>query len=115
MIGLYIINYFFGFDYEFDKLPSLRIWLFYIFTVTVIRAVSFDSILPEYATTTFSQYISLRLLKLIGFIATIWAIHFISEYTNDKFSALLDVYSCNFASIFKPRHQPIFKSFYYCE
>ena len=61
MIGLYIINYFFGFDYEFDKLPSLRIWLFYIFCVTVIRAVSFDSILPEYATTTFSQYITLRL------------------------------------------------------
>ena len=80
MIGLYIINYFFGFDYEFDKLPSLRIWLFYIFCVTVIRAVSFDSILPEYATTTFSQYITLRLLKLLGFIAGIWAIHFINDH-----------------------------------
>ena len=84
MIGLYIINYFFGFDYEFDKLPSLRIWLFYIFCVTVIRAVSFDSILPEYATTTFSQYITLRLLKLLGFIAAIWSIHFINDHLNKE-------------------------------
>ena len=84
MIGLYIINYFFGFDYEFDELPSLRIWLFYIFCVTVIRAVSFDSILPEYATTTFSQYITLRLLKLLGFIAAIWAIHFINDHLNKE-------------------------------
>lgn len=84
IIGLYIFNYFFGYDYEFDELPSLRIWLFYIFSITVVRALSFDAILPEYATTTFSQYISLRLLKLIGFIATIWAIHFISEYVNKE-------------------------------
>ena len=84
MIGLYIINYFFGFDYEFDALPSLRIWLFYIFSVTVIRAISFDSILPEYATTTFSQYIILRLLKLLGFIAAIWAIHFINDHLNKE-------------------------------
>ena len=84
MIVLYIINYFFGFDYEFDDLPSLRIWLFYIFCVTVIRAASFDSILPEYATTTFSQYITLRLLKLLGFITAIWAIHFINDHLNKE-------------------------------
>jgi len=82
IITLYIFNYFFGYDFEFDEIPSLRIWLFYIFSITIIRAVSFDSMLPEYATTTFSQYISLRLLKLIGFVTTIWAIHLISQHTN---------------------------------
>ena len=82
IISLYIFNYFFGYDFEFDEIPSLRIWLFYIFSITIIRAVSFDSMLPEYATTTFSQYISLRLLKLLGFVTTIWAIHLISQHTN---------------------------------
>ena len=82
IIGLFIFNYFFGYDYEFDELPSLKIWLFYIFSITVIRALSFDNTLPEYATTTFTQYISLRLLKLFGFIAVIWAVHLISNYLN---------------------------------
>jgi len=84
IISLYIFNYFFGYDFEFDEIPSLRIWLFYIFSITTIRALSFDSILPEYATTTFSQYISLRLFKLLGFVTTIWAIHLISQYTNKE-------------------------------
>jgi len=84
MIGIYIFNYFFGYDYEFDEIPSLRIWLFYIFSITVIRAVSFDSLIPEYATTTFTQYIILRLLKLLGFIAAIWAIHLISNHLNKE-------------------------------
>ncbi len=84
IISLYFFNYFFGFDYEFDEVPSLRIWLFYIFSITIIRALSFDSMLPEYATTTFSQYISLRLLKLFGFVTIIWAIHLIGQYTNKE-------------------------------
>ena len=36
--------------------------------------------MPEYTTTTFSQYISLRLLKLLGFIVAIWAVHLINVY-----------------------------------
>ena len=84
IIGLFIFNYFFGYDYEFDELPSLKIWLFYIFSITVIRALSFDNTLPEYATTTFTQYISLRLLKLFGFIAVIWAVHLISNHLNTE-------------------------------
>ena len=100
IISLYIFNYFFGFDYEFDEVPSLRIWLFYIFSITVIRALSFDSILPEYATTTFSQYISLRLLKLLGFVATIWAIHLIGQYTNKEKIIEYVVYVALIVSLF---------------
>ena len=84
MIGLFIFNYFFGYHYEFDELPSLKIWLFYIFSITIIRALSFDNMIPDYATTTFTQYILLRLLKLFGFIATIWAVHLISNHLNKK-------------------------------
>ena len=79
IISLYFFNYFFGYDFEFDEVPSLRIWIFYIFSITIIRALSFDTMLPEYATTTFSQYILLRLLKLFGFVTTIWAIHLLSQ------------------------------------
>ena len=84
VISLYVINYFFGYDYEFDKLASLRIWIFYLFLVTAIRAISFDQSLPEYATTTFNQYISLRFLKLLSFLVAIWAIHLINEYKSKE-------------------------------
>ena len=40
--------------------------------------------MPEYATTTFSQYISLRILKLLGFIVAIWAVHLINVYLNKE-------------------------------
>ena len=84
VISIYVINYFFGYDYEFDKLASLRIWIFYLFLVTAIRAISFDQSLPEYATTTFNQYISLRFLKLLSFLVAIWAIHLINEYKSKE-------------------------------
>tara|TARA_B100000029_G_C17574324_1_gene957664 strand:+ start:250 stop:1629 length:1380 start_codon:yes stop_codon:yes gene_type:complete len=80
LISSYVFNYFFGFNYEFNELPSLRIWIFYLFIVTIFRALSFDQIMPEYTTTTFSQFISLRLLKLIGFIVAIWAVHLINVH-----------------------------------
>ncbi len=80
IIGLYIINYYFGFEFEFDELPSLRIWLFYLSIVTLVRALSFNKLLPEFATTTFFEYISLRLIKLLIFITAIWAIHLLNKY-----------------------------------
>ena len=80
IIGLYIVNYYFGSDFEFDELPSLRIWLFYLTIVTLVRAFSFNRSLPEYATTTFFEYISLRLVKLLTFITAIWLIHLFSKY-----------------------------------
>ena len=80
IIGLYIVNYYFGSEFEFDELPSLRIWLFYLTIVTLVRAFSFNRSLPEYATTTFFEYISLRLIKLLTFITAIWLIHLFSKY-----------------------------------
>ena len=77
---IYIIYYFFGLEIEFNEFDSLRILLFYFISVTLIRAVSYNPDLPEFATSTFSQYVSLRLLKLLGFIAVIWFINTLSNY-----------------------------------
>ena len=74
------IYYFFGFEIEFNQLDSLRILILYFFSVTLIRAISYDADLPEFASSSFSQYISLRLLKLLGFLAVIWFIYTVSDY-----------------------------------
>ena len=65
-IFVYVIYYFFGFEIEFNQFDSLRVLLLYITSVTLIRAVAYSPDLPEFATSTFTQYISLRLLKLLG-------------------------------------------------
>ena len=67
-IFIYIIYYFFGFEIEFNHFDSLRILLLYFVSITLIRAVSYSPDLPEFATSTFTQYISLRLIKLLGLL-----------------------------------------------
>ena len=79
-IFIYIIYYFFGFEIEFNHFDSLRILLLYFVSITLIRAVSYSPDLPEFATSTFTQYISLRLIKLLGFIAVIWFVYTLSDF-----------------------------------
>jgi len=79
-IFVYVIYYFFGFEIEFNQFDSLRVLLLYITSVTLIRAVAYSPDLPEFATSTFTQYISLRLLKLLGFIAVIWFVYTLNHY-----------------------------------
>ena len=67
-IFIYVIYYFFGFEIEFNQFDSLRVLLLYFTSITLIRAVSYSPDLPEFATSSFTQYISLRLFKLLGFI-----------------------------------------------
>ena len=79
-IFIYVIYYFFGFEIQFNQFDSLRVLLLYFTSVTLIRAVSYSPDLPEFATSSFTQYISLRLLKLLGFIAVIWFVYTLSNY-----------------------------------
>ena len=51
---------------QFD-LAFIRYFFYYLTLVTLIRSLTFDMNMPEFATTTFLQYISLRLLKIISF------------------------------------------------
>ena len=79
-IFIYIIYYFFGLEIEFNYFDSLRILLLYFVSITLIRAVSYSPDLPEFANSTFTQYISLRLIKLLGFIAVIWFIYTLNNF-----------------------------------
>ena len=40
-------------------------------SVAILRGVSFDLEIPEYATTSYVQYVSLRLLKILSFFVAI--------------------------------------------
>jgi len=52
--------------YIFD-ITFIKYFLYYLIFVTIIRAISFDLNMPEYATTTLLEYIGLRLLKILSF------------------------------------------------
>ncbi len=79
-ILIYVIYYFFGFEIEFNQFDSLRVLLLYFTSVTLIRAVAYTPDLPAFATSSFTQYISIRLLKLLGFIAVVWFVYILSNY-----------------------------------
>ena len=79
-ILIYVIYYFFGLEIEFNQFDSLRVLLLYFTSITLIRAVSYTPDLPEFATSSFTQYISIRLLKLLGFITVVWFVYTLSNY-----------------------------------
>ena len=57
-------------DYIFD-ITFIKYFLYYLFFVTIIRAITFDLNMPEYATTSLVEYIGLRLLKILSFYTII--------------------------------------------
>ena len=58
----------------------LKLWVFYVIALTIVQALISDEILPKYASTTFGQYISLRLLKVLAFLIAVWIIHLLNDY-----------------------------------
>ena len=57
-------------EYIFD-ITFIKYFLYYLFFVTVIRAITFDLNMPEYATTSLVEYIGLRVLKILSFYTII--------------------------------------------
>ena len=57
-------------EYIFD-ITFIKYFLYYLIFVTIIRAITFDLNMPEYATTSFLEYIGLRLLKIVSFYTII--------------------------------------------
>ena len=57
-------------EYIFD-ITFIKYFLYYLFFVTIIRAITFDLNMPEYATTSLVEYIGLRLLKIFSFYTII--------------------------------------------
>ena len=57
-------------EYIFD-ITFIKFFIYYLIFVTIIRAISFDLNMPEYATTSLLEYIGLRLLKILSFYTII--------------------------------------------
>ena len=57
-------------QYIFD-ITFIKYFLYYLIFVTIIRAITFDLNMPEYATTSLLEYIGLRLLKILSFYTII--------------------------------------------
>ena len=69
--------------YVFD-LTLIKYFLYYLTLVTIIRAFTFEANMPEYATTSFIEFISLRILKIISFYSIVsLIIHFIKKKNVD--------------------------------
>lgn len=79
------IQYFFNRDLNTTKLGSLKYWVFYVVVVTIIKAFSFELEMPQYATTEYFQFMSLRVVKIISFFIIVWLVQLLASYfTKDQ-------------------------------
>ena len=58
---------------RFDSI-SIRNWILYGVSITILNAIFNDLTLPVYASTNFFQYISLRLFRLVSFLFIIYTV-----------------------------------------
>ena len=77
--------YFFNLDLNSSNFGSLKYWIIYVVIVTIVKAFSFDLEMPQYATSSFSQFVSLRVIKIISFFIVVWVIQLLASYfTKDQ-------------------------------
>ena len=72
--------YFFSLNLNSSNFGSLKYWIIYVVIVTIIKAFSFDLEMPQYATSNYSQFVSLRVIKIISFIIVVWVIQLLASY-----------------------------------
>ena len=72
------LYYYFEVDFISKNIISIKFWVLYMCSVAILRGVSFDLEIPQYATTSYVQYVSLRLLKILSFFVAIWLVHLLS-------------------------------------
>ena len=77
LLLVFIGIYFFGFRNSSYDFVSLRNWVLYGILITLFQSIFNDVVLPKYASTTYVQYISLRLLRLIFFLLVIYCLDYI--------------------------------------
>lgn len=66
-----------GFRASVNKIISIRNWTIYVIFVTLVQSLFNDLVLPKYASTTYFQYISLRLIKLLLFLIIIYTLNYL--------------------------------------
>ena len=85
LVFTFVINFYSGWRTDMARSSPLKLWVFYVIALTIVQALISDEILPKYASTTFGQYISLRLLKVLAFLIAVWIIHLLNDYlSKDK-------------------------------
>ena len=72
--------YFYNLDLNSSDFGSLKYWIIYVVIVTIVKAFSFDLEMPQYATSSFSQFVSLRVIKIISFFIVVWVIQLLASY-----------------------------------
>ena len=91
--------HFFGFKASSYNFVSLRNWVLYGIFITLIQSFFNDVVLPKYASTTYFQYISLRLLRLVFFLAVIYCLDYILQKYNFEYVLTFFLLSCLFISV----------------
>ena len=64
-IAIFVLLFLSGFRASAIKITSIRNWTIYAVFVTLVQSLFNDLVLPKYASTTYIQYISLRLFKIL--------------------------------------------------
>ena len=90
LISVFGILYFSGFRISNLNLVNLRNWIIYGILITLVQSLFNDLVLPVYASTSYFQYISLRLLKLILFLFIIYSFNYLfQKYSFEKIISYL--------------------------
>ena len=90
LISVFGILYFSGFRISNLNLVNLRNWIIYGILITLVQSLFNDLVLPVYASTSYFQYISLRLLKIILFLLIIYSFNYLfQKYSFEKIISYL--------------------------
>ena len=90
LISIFGILYFSGFRISNLNLVNLRNWIIYGILITLVQSLFNDLVLPVYASTSYFQYISLRLLKLVLFLFIIYSFNYLfQKYSFEKIISYL--------------------------
>ena len=90
LISVFGILYFSGFRISNLNLVNLRNWIMYGILITLVQSLFNDLVLPVYASTSYFQYISLRLLKLVLFLFIIYSFNYLfQKYSFEKIISYL--------------------------
>tara|TARA_B100000085_G_C18559159_1_gene518844 strand:+ start:2227 stop:3600 length:1374 start_codon:yes stop_codon:yes gene_type:complete len=90
LVSVFGILYFSGFRISNLNLVNLRNWIIYGILITLVQSLFNDLVLPVYASTSYFQYISLRLLKLVLFLFIIYSFNYLfQKYSFEKIISYL--------------------------
>ncbi len=85
LVFTYATCYLFGFRTFNLSLLSIRNWVIYGILITLFQSLFNDLVLPKYASTSYFQYISLRILRVILFLIILYSLNYIlKKYEYDK-------------------------------